>query len=332
MQSKEEISTYLSNHEKGQLVKQQLIEEYSTINNFDSKLFFWLNNQDFLKWRGFEKSELSLEYEELARNHFSHHRMNEINYIFNKEDIKNGIFEPIPQTDDEKVIYIKRYIDFCGYSGKSFELLRDDFLNKIKEWENTDLFLEKEKEHIITELDETINIVINHELGKTVKDLVSYFMGKKNFDYLFFYNEYRGKYNFPDIVVSVAHTLPLLQFQKFLENYSTPPSQGKVIGEGDNERNYPAIVVMAAAQIIDKVKGEEFLPPYDTEFEKRVGLTITAISNKLNITVGNGIRNYFNPYEKLSKDQEKKVAELLREKGYEPQAKRFELEKVATNR
>jgi hypothetical protein len=93
--------------------------------------------------------------------------------------------------------------------------------------------------------------------------------------------------------------------------------------QGNDENKYPAIVVMAVSQIINRI--EPFLPTEETDFERKVFLTQTAIYNKLQLSVGNGIRNHFNPFEKLTKPHKKKIVELLNFKGYTPQAKDFEL-------
>ncbi len=115
------------------------------------------------------------------------------------------------------------------------------------------------------------------------------------------------------------------------EKQLSAPLRPKEIGRGSNKSKYPAIVVMEVARIIDKIKDENFLPD-ETDFEKKVKLTITAISDKLDINLGNGIRNHFKPNPSLNKKHREKVCELLKSLGYKPQAKEFELKYRGTNR
>jgi hypothetical protein len=122
------------------------------------------------------------------------------------------------------------------------------------------------------------------------------------------------------------------EMNRKLREISTPTPPPPAEGKDQGKSNYPAIVIMAVAQIIDNIEGKSFLPKEETNYKERVEKTKTAILDKLKITVGNSIGNHFNPLEKLTKSHRKKIVELLNIKDYTQQAKDFELKIIATNR
>lgn len=128
-----------------------------------------------------------------------------------------------------------------------------------------------------------------------------------------------------DMPINEQRILDIERIGKAILHESTPSHQVE-----ENKVKYSAVVIMAVAQIVDKI--EPFLPTDDIGFDKKIPLTQKAIFDKLGIEVGNGIRNLFNPFDKLRINNKKKVVELLNAKGYSPQAKEFELKNIVANR
>jgi hypothetical protein len=207
--------------------KNKLIQKYNSITDFKEKLDFWFLNQSAMKFKGNEKSDLIEEYTQICQNDMgSTDRKSEILRIWEEEDFKQGIVEPVPTNDLEKEILVKKHIQIWGLDHQSiptFEEYKINFNNAILNQLDKKWYAEKQLEIIKTDLDNQCKyetIIINHPIGKTPLELV-YYMTNNNYkiDYPLIYNEYFNKHFYNSLVVRLAQIISKVQYQKFLETY-----------------------------------------------------------------------------------------------------------------
>jgi hypothetical protein len=265
----------------------------------------------FRRMLDFEKSNkspyTSEEWEELKEEHEE--------YSFN---FWKGIEERMGKSKDD----IIRGLIRTKQLGDTWKL---EFPSKYEIWrENLTTFL-NERKLILPDIDNFAGWYLSYHEDVLMLRVYEIFESKISSNHFKLYAEYQAL-----IFDGFTEEEAILKQRESVNMKPTPPPPAE--GKDQGKSNYPAIVIMAVAQIIDNIEGKSFLPKEETNYKERVEKTKTAIFDKLKITVGNSIGNHFNPLEKLTKSHRKKIVELLNIKDYTQQAKDFELKIIATNR
>ena len=222
---------FFFNIEDGLITRNYLVAQFKSLNTFEDKLVLWHSIIDKrpLSASWFDNSGEFLEYEELRKTHDSSHpRMVEITNNWKQKDIDDGLFEPKPNTDEEKIFTMNVYIKTYGKEPvPSFEEYKNELFIEIPKQINKKKYIEGRIQSMKNELNvwksQTEKILYsegstNYTLMETLENMAN---NSYQIDYVFLYDIGIKSFTLPlpSLATLLKKFVSRVQFKLFLENY-----------------------------------------------------------------------------------------------------------------